>query len=256
MEIDAHLNTPNINNQIRKKKQNHFVISKIQKGCFRNNLAILTKYELLTECKILGIHRYTGLNCQQIMNKIADKRKLILKAHLMYHEDKLVVYGDILLLILEFVDFTSNDEEIMQNRYEQIQWARQMKNIQYYCKMTDNTNTLIQWFKYHKYDRFVPLEDLKKCSKTDLWNLYLAESEKIFILSLSPYDIFLSENIILEWFNLLYYKQCKKTHFQYKKKIFPKIDWIRCTFWTQYQELQKQFPQLKCCTDDVEIHCK
>lgn len=226
---------------IKIHKLNRNVISKIERGCFRNNAAILNKYELIMECKILNIRRYTGLTCSQIRKEIAKKRKSLLINELLAGNTKLFFYDDILLLIIDFVDFSSNDEEIMRNRCEQIKWAKEMKKRQLYCKMTDDKNKLIKWFKHHQYDKIVKINELRACTKKELWELYLKESEKIFILSLPREDIFLSENIILEWFKLLYYKQCRKTFFQYKKKLFPKIDWIRCTFWNKYEELNEEF---------------
>lgn len=233
------------------------ILSRITKGHFQHNLEILTRYELILECKYLNIHHYTGLDKTALINKIAKKRKSMLLETLVNEEEQLALNRDLLVLLLDFIDFTSNVEELQENRYKQIEWAKERQSIQRFCQRTDNDKTFIKWLKYHNYDQFGSLEPLYtlKNSSKQLWQLYLQESYKMFILSLPFESLFLSEYLILEWFRLLFYKGLNKKFFENKKKFFPAVDHIRQHFVKEYNKLSKQYPAINH-TKTLEFNVK
>ena len=236
---------------------NSMIVSKIKKGCFQNNLAILGKYELVLECKSLDLHHYSSLTCHKIMEMVAAERKLVAKQMAM-EDTNGFFYPEIINIIFEYANFMSNEEEIRQNRRDQILLARELRlrlrlrtdqgehAARSHCGMSDDAETLVQWFVNHKYTKIcgVTVNELRSLHRRHLWQLYLHEAQKIFVLSQQPQDIILSEQMILLWFRYLHYKQFRKTKFQYKHKLFPNVDWIRCTFFQQVQILKAEYPSL------------
>lgn len=213
----------------------------ITKGCFNENLGIMTKYELILQCKSLNIDRYSTLSCRLIIHKIANARCAKIQKET---ESTSFFYPEIHKIIFSYANFYPDDEELAQNRANEIQRAIRLRKKQTYCDFKyHDTATLLHWFKHMEFNDTI-LNKMKYLSKTQLWALYIMESEKIILLSQSVDDIFMSKSGILQWFTYLFYKNCSPTRFKHHDKCLPHCDIIRTTFYSEIQTLAEMHPEI------------
>ena len=190
---------------------------------FKNDLSVMTKYDLVMQCKKLFITNYSRYNKDKLQKAIINKRRDNAKKTVAECK-RVTLPCAIQSLILDFATFGEDSD---QNRKQEIKNCRRAYATRINSDtLTSNASkkTYIDWFLENKYIDKANQTWYEKLSLFDWKKLYKYELDKITLLSKSLNKIVNSNNSKKKWLKYLRYKKNMFSNNQDFTAEFEKIN--------------------------------
>ena len=191
-------------------------LHKLKQGELSKSLGLMLRYELILECRKLGIQHYSHCNKQQLIKKIEDFKLNQIK--LVFQSCDTILNQDCLQIILSYVN-VRDDINVMRTR-EICRSRRLYRKIGLVPEK--------KWFWLPAYRGSLVRSLLKQKQQTYLRYFYRYEIEKIQLLSQTKAEIAQSSQKIMRWRRYLHFYDLQfpslAEQFRKEFKVLEEID--------------------------------